>query len=444
MTAGRASPQARLGADVRADLRRAVLFEFFVAEAETYVFVARADWDSPRVVRVPLGRARLREVVERHFPPGLSALDEEAVNEELRRLVVPFETFSEPGDLIWTVPHDVLHHVPFHALRVNGGPLLARNPVCSSPSASVLRHCRARSHADRSGAAVLVDSRNDLPLAHADAQEFAVRDHIVSGSVTVLKQEQVTRQAVRRVLELPVDVVHIACHGVFSGHRGQDAGILLAPDGSADGERFTAADLLTVGIRARLVVLSACDSGLSRRVAGDELLGLTRAVIHAGARSLLVTLWQVEALPAGFLMRRFYHCFGSSSGPADALREAALATRDATVADVLEYCAEVHARVSPSRRPLLERDIADLRYLAGDHRAAADAYEDLLRDHPDPGPDAAAGTPNPVSALRRDDLVAAASRSRRAARVGVRPDYTLQPFSSPFHWAAFTLVGDWT
>src|ERR1044071_3852108 len=96
------------------------------------------------------------------------------------------------------------------------------------------------------------------------------------------------------------------CHGVFDSRRPLRPGIVLAPEpGSAPrGEApvLTAEDVLGMEIRADLVALSACESGVNEHRPGDELIGLTRAWIYAGTPSVLATLWPVNDLSSQLLM----------------------------------------------------------------------------------------------------------------------------------------------
>jgi CHAT domain-containing protein len=85
-------------------------------------------------------------------------------------------------------------------------------------------------------------------------------------------------------------------------------------------------------LNAGLVTLSACQTALSDQQPGDELVGLTRALLYAGASSVLVTLWSVNAVAALELMGNFYHRLRGKDGAkvtaeAVALREAMLELR---------------------------------------------------------------------------------------------------------------------
>jgi CHAT domain-containing protein len=100
----------------------------------------------------------------------------------------------------------------------------------------------------------------------------------------------------------------------------------LAPGSDEDG-------LLTVGevlddlptLEADLVVLSACQTGLGNLSEAEGTVGLQRAFLAKGARSVLVSLWNVSDEATGLLMRQFYtHWLNDSDVPskAEALRRA--------------------------------------------------------------------------------------------------------------------------
>jgi CHAT domain-containing protein len=74
---------------------------------------------------------------------------------------------------------------------------------------------------------------------------------------------------------------------------------------------------------AELVVLSACQSGLGRHVNGEGLIGFTRALLHAGARATLVSLWRVDDQATADLMKRFYYQLLKKGLPAPAALRAA-------------------------------------------------------------------------------------------------------------------------
>jgi CHAT domain-containing protein len=76
---------------------------------------------------------------------------------------------------------------------------------------------------------------------------------------------------------------------------------LLLSDGM-----LTVKDILSMNIKASMLVLSACQTGLNKQKPGDELIGLTRAFLYSGTKSIMVSLWSVSADSTLKLMESFY------------------------------------------------------------------------------------------------------------------------------------------
>jgi CHAT domain-containing protein len=141
------------------------------------------------------------------------------------------------------------------------------------------------------------------------------------------------------------DILHLATHAVVRDDEPLESWLLLAgaqatpgiaassSESAARGERcdgrWTAREIASESLSARLVVLSACNTGLGR-ITGDGVVGLSRAFLVAGVPSLVVSLWRVSDVVASFQMEAFYRALRSAGrGPAAALREAQIATRQA-------------------------------------------------------------------------------------------------------------------
>lgn len=88
---------------------------------------------------------------------------------------------------------------------------------------------------------------------------------------------------------------------------------------------LTAREIFNLKINAQLVTLSACQTGVNENKPGDELIGLTRAFLYAGAASVLVTLWSVNALSTEVLMKKFYTELKNGRDKATALQVAQIA-----------------------------------------------------------------------------------------------------------------------
>lgn len=187
------------------------------------------------------------------------------------------------------VPHGALHLVPFAALRIGGRPAIERLEVAHAPSSSVLAtlRTRARRATARSARCLLVlDPTRSLP--HAAAEEEALRRRF-GKRLTVLDGGTATREAVRE-LAPSHEVLHFATHAVWRPDRAELSYLELA-----DGERLTASELSALDLsRVRAAVLSACDSGRGDFARAEEMFGLPRAFLCAGAASVVATLWPIE------------------------------------------------------------------------------------------------------------------------------------------------------
>lgn len=412
----------------------ALLVEYFVTDEFTIAFLVSADRDQPDAIEIPLTRDALRTMVDEAFGVG-------AVDGGLRRLnpadwSKPFEPLLAPlagrlgeDEVVWFVPHDVLHYVPLHAVRLDGAWLADRHPVCYTPSASVMRYCRARRQPDSRAVRVFAAAPDDRPLVHAYEQGVAV-DRLF-GDVSRLYTGQAASVPAFVAAGAPARVVHLACHGVFDPDEPMHSGLLLAPNGDHDG-LLTAAHVLGLRLPVDLVTLSACQTGVNVHRPGDELIGLTRAFVLAGAASLLVSLWAVDELSTSLLMREFYSALLTGTPKAAALRAAQLRLRATTAGDVVGYCtAALDAGAADGSRALLATDVADAQLRAGDAAAALAAYRALL-DEAIPGSAHAA------------DLARASARCRAVLRSGsATVDYGRTLFDHPYYWAPFTLIGDW-
>ena len=117
--------------------------------------------------------------------------------------------------------------------------------------------------------------------------------------------------------------LHISCHGEFDPQTPLASRLHLSAS-----ESLTAQQALD-GLRLRcdLVTLSACESGLSRVRRGDELMGLVRAFLLAGAAAVVASLWRVDERSTLLLMESFYRELAAGANPAAALKAAQIALR---------------------------------------------------------------------------------------------------------------------
>jgi CHAT domain-containing protein/tetratricopeptide (TPR) repeat protein len=227
-------------------------------------------------------------------------------------LLRPLEKFLGERRLI-VVPHRTLHYVPFQALHDGEAYVVERREVSYAPSAGVLLRCLEKPAREIESA---------LLMGVADERVAHVRDEIKSIAplfprAVVLLDDEATIEALRTGAPR-ADILHLACHGQFRPDSPLFSSLHLG-----DGW-LTARDAYSLDVRASLVTLSACETGVSGVAPGDELLGLVRGFFYAGTPTLVLSLWTVDDEATAELMTDFYKDLLAGARPAAALRAAQL------------------------------------------------------------------------------------------------------------------------
>jgi CHAT domain-containing protein len=301
------------------------LLEYLVTEAEVILWIV--DRQRAMVVRVPVdGRTLVSQV--RRFRGAIAnqapLADIEAQAEALYRHLVAPARGEIRGDRLLIVPHGVLHYLPFATLRSPAGRWLVEDFALGTlPSASVLRYL-ADKGVGAPGRALVVgnpDVGAGLALRWAEREARLVGQR--EQGATVLVRGDATEAQVKKLIE-SAGLVHFATHGELNESDPLSSGLLLVPGGGEDG-RLEVRELFGLDLHARLVVLSACETGLGKLSRGDDLVGLQRAFLYAGTPAIVTTLWKVDDRASYELVRAFYERL-ADAGPVQALRDAQLAT----------------------------------------------------------------------------------------------------------------------
>jgi CHAT domain-containing protein len=209
------------------------------------------------------------------------------------------------GGRVVVVPHDVLHYLPFGALRGKNGRWLVEDYTLSTlPSASVLKFLEAKRTAGSGGVLAIgnPDLGPALNLRFAEREARVVADHYAGASVLV--RGDATEERAKSLVG-GARLLHFATHGQLDEIDPLASGLLLAPGGRDDG-RLEVREIFGLDLSAQLVVLSACETGLGKLSTGDELIGLQRAFLYAGTPAVVTTLWKVDDRASFVLMREFY------------------------------------------------------------------------------------------------------------------------------------------
>jgi CHAT domain-containing protein/tetratricopeptide (TPR) repeat protein len=218
---------------------------------------------------------------------------------------------------ITIIPHGCLHLLPFHAFTDGSRYVIDEFEVSYAPSASVLKHCLEKPDIENAEPCVIGVSDEMTPFVEREARDLAS----MFPGATLLVNEVATRdgfaQASRRT-----SFLHIATHGIFRQDNPMFSGFKLA-DGWV-----TALDLFSTTCQTNLVTLSGCKSGMSQVTGSDDLLGLMRGFLYSGARSLMVSLWNIDDQCTAKLMNQFYDAWRTGASRSQALRTAMTALRE--------------------------------------------------------------------------------------------------------------------
>ncbi|MDW5329575.1 CHAT domain-containing protein [Plantactinospora sp. KLBMP9567] len=233
---------------------------------------------------------------------------------------------------------DLLGLMPLHAAVPS-----SRVAFTHAPSARFLLAARELESIEPGRLLVVADTRpDDAPLPDARREAAAVAVHFAD------VVEHTTRDAVLAALP-DRDVLHFACHGAVDLESPRQSRLTLS-----DGP-LTVAALMATPVRARLAVLSACETAMIGIDVLDEVVGLPAGLLQAGSAGVLGTLWRVDSRAAALLVARFYDAWRiEGQSPVQAVRTAQHWLRECTNE-------EAHRRY-PDLRPEPDREPADVAF----------------------------------------------------------------------------------
>jgi CHAT domain-containing protein len=197
-----------------------------------------------------------------------------------RYLLAPLEADLPEGARLTILPFGELHGLPFHAFHDGEGYVSDRWEISYAPSASVWYHLVAQTKgrpepsAQSEPRAVLVSVPG--PGIERVVSEVEMLERVVPGARVFVGKDAVAEQVISAAHS--ASILHIAAHAQFRKDNPQFSAILLT-----DGW-LLARDVYEMNLPFTLVTLSACETALSQIQSGDELFGLIRAFLTAGAR----------------------------------------------------------------------------------------------------------------------------------------------------------------
>jgi CHAT domain-containing protein len=304
----------------------ALLLQYAVLEDKLYIWVVTKK--ETYLKKQEVTAAALTEKINRYWR-AVAKVSEESQAEAERLggelyalLIAPVEPLLDPQKLLCIIPDKALAYLSFGGLRSSESDayLATNHCIVYAPSATLFLHCTAVARQrergqpesalgvgnpifDREGANALPD----LPASAAEAE--ALRR--IYAPACVLIGAGATKSRVKAEM-MKADVVDLASHYVVNETSPLASGLLLTKEKTA-GDGADADGILQAGEvyrmklpRTRLVVLSACRTGVEGYYRGEGLIGMSRAFMVAGVPLIVASLWPVDSKVTAQLIERFH------------------------------------------------------------------------------------------------------------------------------------------
>ena len=311
-------------------------------------------------------------------PDGTREQEEEtrAAVAELSRIVLGSVADQLHVSRLIVVPDGILQYIPFQILTPSTDsdePLIARHEIINVPSASMLalarRQVQGRPIAPKllaalgdpvlssnyawkapgaraargGGPSPLEEEQRRLrrsagrpekipepsklpPLFFAKTELNELRRIAPTDEALIYTEFDATRDNLRNLDLTQYRILHVATHGLLNDKEPELSGLVMSlvdTEGRPVNGFVGLADIYNLRAPLDLVVLSACQTALGKEVRGEGLVRLTRGFLHAGASSVVASLWEVDDEVTAELMKRFYaNMLRRGMRPAAALREA--------------------------------------------------------------------------------------------------------------------------
>ena len=243
-----------------------------------------------------------------------ATFDEDTSRQLFLYLIQPVLSSIKSRHLI-IVAHEELNSIPFQALQnpATGKYLGESFAISYAPSATVLATLDERSPL-KSGRLLAVAD----PEIHDAREEVEAIGKLYPGRSKVVTQESASKTDIRTWVS-DYNVVHLSVHGMFNAGDPL-LSYLRFKEIPPDNGHLTAAEMFGLPLQKNsLVVLSACETGRVEATHANEVLGMVRSLLYAGAGSLVLSSWEVDASSTKLWMETFYK-EGQTNPPAEAAR----------------------------------------------------------------------------------------------------------------------------
>jgi len=313
------------------------LLSYYLLEKEIFCWILRSDIENPekqlQLIRIPADRVELEKRIlqYRRIIQNLEPYEKHSTGLYVQ-LFEPLIPHLKGVHTLGISPHSSLHYLSFATLYNGKSFLLDEFSLFYVPSAAVLEYTLSRrmTRPYRSPRVLAVGNPDlgdpilDLPFAEQEVGSIKWN----FPEVSILTRENATEDWVTNNIS-GFDIIHIASHGEFDPINPLLSAIKLAPPkdknftkSDFDGN-LEAGEIFGLKINADMVFLSACQTGLGKISAGDDVVGLNRSFFFAGTHTVVSSLWRVSDVSTAVMIKTFYRLY-MNQNKADCLKQAAL------------------------------------------------------------------------------------------------------------------------
>ena len=337
-------------------------YAYLLAKENSYGFaITRKDI---KIFPLP-GKKEIQKLVQEHL---MAVTD--VTNQDFSLGHKLYEALIRPGlsgrtRRLIIVPDDVLYFLPFETLlrKEEGKDWLIRDyTIAYAPSLSSLRELVARKRADGhkatkdilavgdpsfgtneaepaagGGSGLLEDSGSPAEvrffrLKFSGQEIEKVSALFKPGRRDILLRDKASEENFKHQDLADYRIIHFATHAFIDDKKPARSAVVLSLDQDPKEDGFLQMrEVFNLKLRADLVALSACQTGLGQLIRGEGIEGLSRAFFYAGASSVLLSLWAVNDQASYQLLERFYVHLRSANPVMDSLRQAKLEMIDSGV-----------------------------------------------------------------------------------------------------------------
>jgi CHAT domain-containing protein/Tfp pilus assembly protein PilF len=158
-----------------------------------------------------------------------------------------------------------------------------------------------------------VDGLPELPGTEAEVRAISSLFAEKNRTATVNLFEKANESVIKETDISDYNILHLATHGVVDEYNPELSRIFLQTTTPAEDGNLFAGEIYNLKLKADLVTLSACQTGLGKISKGEGVIGLSRALVYAGAQNIIVSYWSVADESTADLMKEFYRVLLSNT-----------------------------------------------------------------------------------------------------------------------------------